>query len=217
MELIFGAYERSKYIAEDIVSSGIYRPARAVRKGPFKFLSMSYSIGEVDKDMLWVADDSTGHRKIVYSYGDYVEVPTAEFVLEMGLFLFWIAAILFSLISLIVRLITIIVRKLRKKEPVKNMLGKWSTAAGLLQILVLFLLFAVIVCVSAYVRWNAYVWLFAVFGILAVVMAGMCVYGLVKNRGMQLKKRQKVFNYFTAGFMVVTVANILYWNLFMFW
>ena len=217
MELIFGAYERSKYIAEDTVPSGIYRPARVVRKGPFKFLSLSYSIGEVDKDMLWIADDSTGHRKIVYSYGDYVEVPTVEFVLEMGLFLFWIAAVLFSLISLIVRLITIIVRKVRKKEPVKNMLGKWSIAAGLLQLLILLLLFAVIVCVSAYVRWRAYAWLFAAFGVLALVMAGMCVYGLVKNRGMQLKKRQKVFNYFTIGFMVVTVANILYWNLFMFW
>ena len=135
----------------------------------------------------------------------------------MGLFLFWIAAVLFSLISLIVRLITIIVRKVRKKEPVKNLLGKWSTAAGLLQLLILILLFAVIVCVSAYVRWRAYAWLFAAFGVLALVMAGMCVYGLVKNRGMQLKKRQKVFNYFTIGFMVVTVANILYWNLFMFW
>lgn len=217
MELIFGAYERSKYIAEDTVPSGIYRPARVVRKGPFKFLSLSYSIGEVDKDMLWIADESTGHRKIVYSYGDYVEVPTVEFVLEMGLFLFWIAAVLFSLISLFVRLITIIVRKVRKKEPVKNLLGKWSTAAGLLQLLILILLFAVIVCVSAYVPWRAYAWLFAAFGVLALVMAGMCVYGLVKNRGMQLKKRQKVFNYFTIGFMVVTVANILYWNLFMFW
>lgn len=217
MELIFGTFERSNYMTEDEVPSGIYRPARTVRKGPFKFLSMSFSMGEVDNNLLWAADDSTGLRKIVYSYGDDVEVPTAEFVLEMGLFLLWIAAIAFSLISLIVRLIAALVRKLRKKESAKKTLGKWSIAAGLLQLLVMVLLFAVIVCVSAYVRWNAYVWLFAVFGILALVMAGMSVYGIVKNRGAMLKTRQKVFNYFTVGFMVVTVANILYWNLFGVW
>lgn len=217
MELIFGTYERSKYIAEDTVPSGIYRSARTVRKGPFKFLSLSYSIGEVDEDTLWAADESAGLRKIVYSYGDYVEVPTAEFVVEMGLFLLWIAAIVFSLISLLVRLIAIIVRKLCKKESVKNALGKWSAAAELLQLLALLLLFAVVVCVSICVQWNAYVWVFAVFGILGLLMAGMSIYGIVKNRGAQLKKRQKVFNYFTVGFMVVTVTNILYWNLFMFW
>lgn len=217
MELIFGEYERSKYITGDEVVSGIYRPARTVRKGPFKFLSLSYSIGEVDGDELWLADESAGLRKIVYSYGDYVEVPTAEFVLEMGLFLLWIAAVLFSIISLLVQLILVIVRKLRKKEPAKNALGKWSTAVGLLQLLALILLFAVIVCVSAYVRWNAYVWMFVLFGILAIVMVCMSVYGIVKNRGAKLKKRQKVFHYFTVGFMVVTVVNILYWNLFMFW
>lgn len=217
MELIFGAYERSKYIEEDTVLSGIYRPARTVRKGPFKFLSLSYSIGEVDEDTLWAADENAGLRKIVYSYGDYVEVPSAVFVLEMGLFLLWIAAVLFSMISLLVRLIVIIVRRLRKKEPVKNVLGKWSTAAGLLQLLVLFLLFAVLVCISVYIRWNSYAWLFAVFGLLAFAMAGMSIYGVVKNRGAQLKTGQKVFNYFTVVFMVVTVVNILYWNLFMFW
>lgn len=217
MELIFGKYERSKYISGNEVPTGIYRPARTVRKGPFKFLSMSYSIGEVDESQLWAADESAGLRKIVHSYGDYVEVPTAVFLLEMGLFLLWIAAVLFSFVSLLVRLILVIVRKLRKKEPAKNLLGKWSTAAGLLQILALILLSAVIICVSAYVRWNTYVWIFVLFGILAIVMASMSVYGIVKNRGTQLKKRQKVFNYFTVGFMVVTVVNILYWNLFMFW
>lgn len=217
MGLIFGTYDRSNYTADSELPSGIYRPGRTVRKGPFKILSMSYCTVEEDEAMLWMVDEIDGLQKVVYSYGDYLEVPTAVMVLELGLVLLWLAAFLFSLISLLVRLIAFIVRKIRKKEPAVNHLRKWSMVAALLQIVSLILLVAAIVCVSAYLRWNTYFWIFVVFGILAIAMIVMSVYGIVKNRGKQLKIRQKVFHAFTIAFMIVTVANILYWNLFMFW
>ncbi|MCI5621616.1 MAG: beta-lactamase family protein [Lachnospiraceae bacterium] len=217
MGLIFGSYDRSNYTAENELPSGIYRPGRTVRKGPFKILSMSYCTVEEDEAMLWMVDEIDGLQKVVYSYGDYLEMPTAVMVLELGLVLLWLAAFLFSLISLLVRLIAFIVRKIRKKEAAVNHLRKWSMVAALLQIVSMILLVASIVCVSAYLRWNTYFWIFVVFGILTIAMIVMSVYGIVKNRGKQLEIRQKVFHVFTIGFLVVTIANILYWNLFMFW
>lgn len=221
MELVFGKYVRSNYTEDNEIPSGGFNTARTVHKGPFKIMELSYRTGidAAHEDELWIFDDSGKRDKIVYSYGDYIQISMLGFVMKIGLILLWLAAIVFSAASLLIRGIMIIVRKAARKAPVKKKLGIWSTTAALLQLIVIFFLILIMGGVSSYAPGDTYIWMFAVLGVIAVVMCIMCVYGVLCNHKDKqfLKIRQQVFHYITVGFLLVTVINVLYWDLFMFW
>ena len=216
MELIFGQYKRGLYSGDESVP-GIYRTARTVRKGPLKFLSISYRGGELEDDVLWTLDESSGRRKIIYSYGDYIEVPTGVFVLEIGLLLLWVAAVAASVITLLWRLVRLPIRKLRKKEPTRYALSGWRISAAVLQLLALLMFLWVWSRVSALALADTYAWMFAVIGVLGIFMFALSVYGIFKGRKAALKLRQRLCNGMISILLLGTVANICYWNLFMFW
>ncbi len=237
MELIFGKFQRSLYAAEQPIPDGIYRTTRTVRKGPLKCMSLSFKNGDVDEDKLWVTDNSTGITRIAYSYGDDIALPIYTVILEMGLFLLWIAAVIFSLIMLVAKLIRFLyirisgilksdsdfARKIRKQpssekvEKYKFSLAKWSTFACLLQVTMILLLAGAMGGVSSFARGDTYAWIFAVIGIIAAAMGITAGYGIWKNKRTSLKKSVKVLNYSTAAFLLITAANIFYWDLYMFW
>jgi hypothetical protein len=129
----------------------------------------------------------------------------------------WIAALVFSVISLLVLLIRKIACKLRRKERAPGASGKWSIGASLLQ-----LLFAVLLCVvvseaSAYAVSSSYTWIFAVIGVEMLVMIVMAVYGVWHMRKIPVTGKRRIYHIAVEIGMVVTVFNIAYWNLFMFW
>lgn len=217
MELIFGAFSEDRYFdVERSQPEGIYRSARTVRTGPFKIMSLSFLFGEVEPDEFWMTGISSGTEKICFSYGDYVRVPVWQFVLEMGLFLLEIAALLFSVISLVVKLIRRIVCVCRKKQ-ITIPLGRWSILAAFLQIAAIAVLAAMAVQVMSYALAGTYAWLTVVFAVLAVLMTGFIVYAIARIPKIKATKKRKAYNWSTAILLVVTVANILYWNLFMWW
>lgn len=217
MELVFGKFSEEDYLGEKrSTPKGIYRPARTVRSGPFKLSSLSFLIDEAEPDEFWMTGTSQGVEKISYPYVDFVRVPVWQFVLEMGLFILWIAAALFSLVSLLVKLIRKIVWICKKKKNVIP-LGRWSTVAALLQILVLVLLGCAVVKVSSYALFSTYRWMLVVLGILELVIAVLVGVGLRMVLTTKSTKKRKVYNWSTIILLVVTAVNILYWNLYQFW
>ena len=213
--LVFGTYDRKAYTKEKTIPSGIYRTARTNVKGPFKWMSLTYKIREVDDDQLWIASDTAGVAKICYAYGDDIRISTAEFVSEIGLVLLWGLALLFAMGSLLVQGIAACMRKIKKKTarlPFRN----WGLAANGMQLLVLFCFIGMVYGVSTYRKWETYAWLFAVMGLLAVFMAVLLVYGIVKSKRHPWMGKKLWFcgNLF---FLLVTVLNIGYWNLYQFW
>ncbi len=221
MELIFGKYERSNYTDDNEIPSGGFRTARTVRKGPFKIMSLSYGgIDAEDEGRLWIFDDSGKQAKIVFSYEDQIQTSLPLFLMEAGLVFLWIAAFGFSAVSLLVRGIMVLVHLCRKRNVLAvegKRFGLWSTAAAFLQLTALLFLVLIAHSVSVYALGDTYIWMFAAIGVLAIVMGVMCVYGLILNNKAVLKKRQRVFHNVTVFFLLVAVANVLYWNLFMFW
>ena len=232
MELVFGKYERSNYTDDNEIPPGGFRTARTVRRGPFKVMSLSYGNVDGDEDQLWIFDGSGKRNKIVYSYEDQIQTSLPLFLMEVGVLFLWIVAFGFSAVSLLARGIMRLIRHFRKRSAAggrtklgrhctnSDALGRWSTAAAVLQLTALLFLILIIHNVSAYALGDTYIWMFAVLGVLALAMGALCVYGLVHNNktdGQYLKKRQKVFNNVTAFFLLVAVVNVLYWNLFMFW
>lgn len=226
MELFFGKYERSNYTGDNEIPRGGFRTARTMRRGPFKVMSLSYGNVEEDEDQLWIFDGSGKQNKIVYSYEDQIQTSLPLFLMEVGVIFLWIVAFVFSAVSLLVRGIMYLIHHFRKCGAAadtgceKTKLGRWSAAAAVLQLLALLLLILIIYNVSTFAMGDTYLWMFAAFGVLALVMGALCVYGLIHNNKSDrqyLKKRQKVFNNVTAFFLLVAVVNVLYWNLFMFW
>lgn len=218
MELVFGKFQESDYFREPRkLPEGIYRDARVVRKGAFKCLSLSFGYGEWDPEEFWVYDSSDGMAKISYTYGDMTRVPMAVFLLEVGLFFLWIGSLGFSLVSLLVKMIRFLMNKVRHREGRKILLGRWSTLSCMFQLALSVLLAAAMTMMSGYELYRNYAWIFAVIGIIGIVMTGMMVYGFARNLKAPSGKGRKIYNILTVFFMAVTVVNILYWNLFMFW
>lgn len=214
-ELVFGTYDRSAYIKEEMIPKGIYRTARTDRRGPFKWMSLSYKMGEVDDSQLWTASDTDGGKKISYAYGDDIRISTWEFVLEIGSVLLWGLTILWAAGSLLVQGAAACIRKIKKKtnfSPFRN----WGIAANGMQLLVLVCFIGTVYGVSTYQKWETYAWLFAVIGLLAFFMAALAVYGMVKRKNHSWTGKKRWF-YGNLFFLLVTVLNIGYWNLYQFW
>lgn len=224
MELIFGKYDVEKYFPEGrAVPEGIFRPARTVRKGPFKVMSLSFLSGdEMEADEFWATASGTAGtserevKQICFPYADYVRVPMWQFVLEMASFILAIVAAVFAVLSLLVKLVRRIVCAVRRRQCVIPM-GRWSTLASVSQLLFL-LLFAVMAYMAfTYETASSYLWVSGAMGIVAAGMAGMVIYGILKLRRTDSTKKRKAYNVLTALLLAVTVCNICYWNLFQFW
>lgn len=216
LELIFGKYETEEWFAEGRKDwEGIFRPARTMRKGPFKLMSLTYMLGEPERETYW-ATGNDGVEKVCYPYGDWVDVPTWEFVLELGLVILWVIAVLFSLISLPVKIIVKLVRICRKKkQPVP--LSWWSSLAAVAQVMLIALIVLTVSLVSSYATANTYMWVFWLVALLMCLMVGMVIYGARKLRIVEFNRKCKLYNGMTIAMLVVTVVNMLYWNLFMWW
>lgn len=217
MKLIFGEFSEENYFeGKRSKPEGIYRPARTVRVGPFKLMSLSFMFGEADADEAWMVGTSGDTEKICFPYADYVRVPLWQFVLEMSLFILEIAALLFSVISLLVKGIRKIVCLCRKRQIIVP-LGRWSTLAAAAQLFAVLLLAVMASQAFAYALASSYAWVTVAFGLVAVFMAGLLLYGI----GMLLKtestKKRKCYNWAVVILLGATIVNIVYWNLFMFW
>jgi hypothetical protein len=71
--------------------------------------------------------------------------------------------------------------------------------------------------VSAYEVSSSYTWIFAVIGAAMLIMIVMAVYGVCRMRKIFSSRKRKLYNIGVEISLVITVLNILYWNLFMFW
>jgi len=216
LELIFGKYETEKWFPEGREDwEGIFRPARTVRKGPLKIMSLTYMLGEPLREAYWAAGND-GVEKVYYLYGDWVDVPTWEFVLELGLVLLWLLAVVFSLLSLPVKLIAKLVKMIRKKNA-PTPLSRWSSLAAVVQLAIIILFLLAIVMVSAYATASSYMWIFYALAVFMCVVLGLAIYGLCKSKKVELSKKCRFYNGVTVVMLLATFANMLYWNLFMWW
>lgn len=211
MELIFGAFDEAEFFGgERELPEGIYRSSRTVRRGVLKLYSLgALTFEDSDRADFWVWDRGSG--KVCCPYADFLPLNIGSFVFEVGITGLWIASAVFSLIYLIAALI----RRMLKKPPAPT--GGWRTASALAQLLVLPPLVLAVVSAMTYRLAASYIWTFAVIGVLALAMLALTVLGITKLRGAELSKKGRVLNIFILLALVLSVINICYWNIFMFW
>ena len=149
-----------------------------------------------------------------------LKVQIKVFVLEMGLFLLWLAALAFSLLSLIVKGMRKLINWMKHRESKEIVLGRWSALCSVFQLILLILMSAAAYMISNYELSKRYIWIFGGIGGFGIGMTGMIIYGVIKIFGFFGKKEKqstgrKIYNALTVFFSIVTVINILYWNLYL--
>ena len=59
--------------------------------------------------------------------------------------------------------------------------------------------------------------MFYIIFALLLLMITLIILGIIKFRKSEMKKGTKAFNIITLCTLAVSIANVLYWNLFCFW
>lgn len=209
MKMIFG--EEDAALPEQ-VAEGIYRSARTVREGPFKLISLSFIPGTSMEPGCWTVDG----EKLCMPYGDMTRVSPWLMVLELGLVLLWVLALALSLVSLPVKLIRRVIWTLRKKKGDIS-LGKWSAISALMQVVTVVLVALMAVQALSYAVSCRYLWIMPVLLALTAGMIAMAVWGVLKNLRIPATKKRKCYNWAMALSLIISAANLVYWNLFCWW
>lgn len=179
-------------------------------------LTYVFDFGEEEAEDFWATGSSGDVEKICFGYGDYVRIPVWEFVLEMALVILWVVSLVFSVLSLLIKGIRRLICICRKKK-CEIPMGKWSTVAAFVQIGNILLLVWMAIQAFSYAVADSYLWCFGVFGVLALVMLGLAVYGMCRQRKVPMTRKRRFYNGTTVVLLVSSLVNILYWNLFMGW
>ena len=122
--------------------------------------------------------------------------------------------------SLIVKGMRKLINRMKHRESKEIVLGRWSALCSVFQLILLILIIVADFMISSYELSKRYTWIFGVIGGFGIAMTGMIIYGIIKFFGLFGKKEKqstgrKIYNALTVFFSIVTVINILYWNLYL--
>ena len=187
-----------------------YKPARTILKGALKLYSFgTFSFDEGNARDFYVWDKKSDI--VSFPYEDYFSFPIWHMILESVLIILWVTAFIMCMAMLLIKL----VQKLRKS--VGRPLGTWAVTAMLWQLFII-VLFAFI-AYNAKVSSTAYTYLWA-FKAIFVLLLAMIVWavagfaGLIKS---DMRKGTRAFRILTLGTLIISIINVWYWNMFMFW
>lgn len=198
-ELDSGASERA----------GFAESSRNIWTGPLK-LSRLFKL-ERFSDVSYFTVKTNSHRVERYSASseELLPIRTSEVVFMYAMVILWALAALFSLIWLLIRLLQ---RLLRKKKPV---LGLW-------EILSCGVMLSVPIALVPMLRsmFQKPLWYYRLLSIgcfvACLAMALLLVLGVLRFRKLKTRKEKALLIVLLAA-LLISLGNILYWNLFMFW
>lgn len=212
-ELVFGKYE-----GENLEFTGFAMNARTIYGGPLKLqklLNIVRITPENTAGAVSVFSQREGMQKITIPYGDYLVLSTPELICQLLPLVLWVLALLFCLIRLIVLGIGWIVRKIRRRMPHKKV-RKWTVAASFAQLLPLIPLVFAFLSLLTWKQWPLWCYdlVFGAFLVWSVVYAGLIFWGI---RDMVRRRRAQLGSVAVIVSLVISIANILYWELGAFW
>lgn len=199
----------------DNSKNGLYHPARTVLKGHFQIMGASYVTKDLFEGWCWTYNEKDGIPKIEEMYGDYYLAPNAQAIFEIVLIYGWAASLVFAFISLVVKGIRAIVRKV-KKSTRKILLGAETGFMSLIMLLLGLLGLVIMMLVTMWFPKASYSWAFPACGILAVVLAVLTVFSLIKFFKAPKKESsviRKIYNIAAILFAVINVVFVFYLNL----
>ncbi|MBR2422443.1 MAG: beta-lactamase family protein [Oscillospiraceae bacterium] len=212
-ELVFGKYE-----GENLEFTGFAMNARTIYGGPLKLqklLNIVRITPENTAGAVSVLSRGEGMQKITIPYGDYLVLSLPELICQLLPLVLWVLALLYCLIRLIALGIGWIVRKIRRRMPRKKV-RKWTVAACFAQLLPLIPPVFAYLSLLNWKQWPlwGYDLAFGSFLIWAVLYAGQIFWGI---RDMVRRRRAQFGSVAVIVSLMISFANILYWELGAFW
>lgn len=212
-ELLFGKFDEKLYFGgKRELPTGFFKSARSVFSGPVRLYSISITnFDEEDTEEFWVWNRETG--AVCAPYGDVLSVPTWQPIYELAIVGLWLISILLCPVMLIVMLIC------RLKRGESRPLGKWAAAAMLIRLAIVGIAAYIVVSGLSYRPSDAYFWGFGVIAALGAALTALTVAGIIGlgRQGASMKKETKFVRVMTLCGMLITLVNLLYWQMFIFW
>ncbi|MDO5734447.1 MAG: serine hydrolase domain-containing protein [Eubacteriales bacterium] len=207
-KLVFGEFAEDLYFKEARhLPEGVYRAAQTVRSGPFKINSLNFIFGRRLKDDFWLHTKLDGFEKIAMPRADYIRISAFEFAFEISLILLWLCAIIFALVSLLRALYSYLVKG-RKTAFLKLL-------PALLEMIIVLALLHVLYRTSIFDLRAKYFYLSSsIIALATLLMIALVCRDIYMSKTGKLKEAPKFTSIF---FQVITIINVIYWNLFMFW
>ena len=203
------------FIPSDKAKEGLYHPARTVLKGHFQIMGASYVTKDTFEGWYWTYNEKNGIPKIEHMYGDYYLASNAHAIFEIVVIYGWAVSLMFAFVSLIVKGIRAIVRKV-KKSTKKILLGKETGFISLIILLLGLMGLIIMMLVTMWFPQASYMWAFPACGILAVALAALTVFSLIKFFKTPKKESsviRKIYNICAILFAVINVVFVFYLNL----
>ena len=213
MEQLFGKYDDLYYFdGKRELPEDWYKPARNIFRNGFKMAGIGFEGFDAEsRREFWVFDEDTGIVRA--PYGDSIPASKAGAIGEIVLAGLWAVALVMCFVLLIIKLIV----KLKKKD--KRTLGTWAVTNVALQLVVLNLIVFAVLSALSYNASYTYTWVFPAVCAMLAAMIGLAVYGLVRlfRDGRTMKKGNRAFSILSLACLAVSIVNIIYWQIFVFW
>lgn len=193
--------------------SGIVELSRNIWTGPLKLYRLFNIVPLAEITDFVTETDSDGLRRYSSVGGDWLPVSLPTVILMYASVGLWTWASLFSLILLLIRL----ARKLRHRA--RSVFGAWEIWSCLAQLPFPILMLPLAQSLINLEWWPMRCYKLCFIGafVLCAAMAALFVRELLRRRGGELTNRQKLLRVVLLANLLISVGNILYWNLFMFW
>ncbi|MGI6608464.1 MAG: serine hydrolase domain-containing protein [Erysipelotrichaceae bacterium] len=215
-ELVFGTYQGPK---SDYV--GLARSARTISHGPLKIYSLLSVVGiELEDFNVYSINRNDELKMDVISapYGDFLMIGFRDIALDVIVLVLYLLSILYCLFNVFRHLIIAVFRKIRKqKRPDRLPL---FYPAGILLVLFpvisIFFIFSSLLTLNQWHLWT-YRMAFLLMGLTVPLLLFLIVYGWkqYKDNKTTYLKRWDLLGIFIC--MLITVINIIYWQLGCFW
>lgn len=210
MELVFGRFDAAAWgLTNQTLPEGFFRTTRTVFWGPLKLYSLlgiSRAEGEGD-ETFFLYDPAEGIYRV--PYGDAFQIPTALVIFEWAMAGLWGVSSLTGGVLLIIALI----KKLKRSS---KQIGRLPLLLSALQFSAAPLLAYLIVSAISFSAPAAFRWCYWVFCAILIALVAVWVALLLQ----QLRRKEpaaKGCRILALCTGAVSIANLLYWNLFMFW
>lgn len=122
----------------------------------------------------------------------------------------------FSVINLIVKAV-----KVLRKKGENNSLAKWGMVASINNVVIMITIVIMTIKVQKIEALESYFHLIILLFLLLITTISMALYGckrvLKLSFTKKLSKRVRIYYYTIIFFQIVSIVNLVYWNLMMFW
>lgn len=181
----------------------------------FKGYEFDQSLYNIDGTLYQIYKDKNGSMIISTLYQDFYKLKISRIIIDYGLVIFAVLALLYSIIVLALELLGFIRKKREYKSSLKSFLSMFHLFT-LLEIILVFLNVFILAykMISFDILRNIAPHIYLLF-IFMITLPGYFIFSIYSLRGSNIRRRKKVKYILTGIASLIISLNIFYWQLYL--